>query len=142
MIINLKSHLQNLRKSKDIKLVQILFFKTINFATIAKKKAGAPVNHCPTILDPIFCLLSDVLNLPLALNAYISLKDFDPDFIATLLSRSNYNGLVEVVLDTGCTFAITPDRQDFLTYYSVQGRLHQVQTAGGPTAIAGHGIVQ
>jgi hypothetical protein len=95
------------------------------------------ISHCPIILNPIFCLLSDVRNLPLSLNAHISLKDFDPDFIATLLSRINYDGFAEVVLGTGCTFAITPDKRDFLTYHNVQGRLRQDQTA-----ISGHGIVR
>ena len=94
---------------------------------------------------PSLWLLSEAHShsLPLALNADLSREDFDPTFIAALLSGGNREGLVEVVLDTGCTFAISPDRSDFLTYHETkQGDRLQVQTAGGPTSIAGHGSVQ
>ncbi len=51
--------------------------------------------------------------LPVALNAHITCADFDPDFVATLLSRQPCHDIVDVILDTGCTFSITPDRRDF-----------------------------
>jgi len=50
------------------------------------------------------------------------------------------DSLIQIVLNTGCTFAITPERGDFVTYHEAQ-EVAFVQTAGGPTKIVGHGIV-
>ena len=81
-------------------------------------------------------------NLPHALNAHLSRSDFDPDFVATLLSRTNAaEDIVDIILDTGCTFSITPDRRDFIEYHpGTTG--HQVQTVNGPTDLTGYGRVR
>jgi hypothetical protein len=83
--------------------------------------------------------LSSAVSIPLALNAHITRSDFDPDFVATLLSRQPGHDVVDIILDTGCTFSITPDWRDFVTYEAVNSG--QVQTVNGPTAMAGTGIV-
>lgn len=94
----------------------------------------------PTSLPSLFSLrlLSDAL--PLALNSHIQRSDFDPDFVATLLSRGGDDAVVDVILDTGCTFAITPDRKDFIQYH--EGSVGTVQTVNGPTAMVGYGLVR
>lgn len=89
-----------------------------------------------------FCLASDSITLPIALNAHVLTRaDFDPDFVGTLLSRQPGHDIVDVILDTGCTFSITPDRRDFVSYVE-GGFAGQVQTVNGPTAVAGTGIVR
>ena len=80
-------------------------------------------------------LLSDNCNLPLALNSHIERSDFDPDFVA-----SSSDGIVDIVLDTGSMFAITPDHRDFIEY--TEGSMGNVQTVNGPTPMAGHGKVR
>ena len=85
-------------------------------------------------------LLSDDCRLPLALNSHMERSSFDPDFVATLLSRGADDDIVDIILDTGCTFAITPDRKDFVEYH--EGSVGKVQTVNGPTPIAGHGLVR
>ena len=70
-------------------------------------------------------------------------SDFDPDFVAALISRDSSDDIVDIVdivLDTGCTFAITPDRKDFIEYTA--GSLGSVQTVNGPTPMAGYGKVR
>jgi hypothetical protein len=52
----------------------------------------------------------------LKLHVHITRADFDPDFVATLLSRAPDNDVVDIVLDPGCTFSITPDRHDFVSF--------------------------
>ena len=91
---------------------------------------------------PIVLSSSKGADLPHALNAHLSRSDFDPDFVATLLSRTNAaEDIVDIILDTGCTFSITPDRRDFIEYYpGTTG--HQVQTVNGPTDLAGYGRVR
>ena len=83
-------------------------------------------------------LLSD--DLPLALHSHIQRSDFDPDFVATLLSRGANDDVVDIILDTGCTFAITHDRKDFIEYHT--GSVGNVQTVNGPTAMVGYGLVR
>ena len=73
-------------------------------------------------------------------NAFITHDSFDPDFIASILSKSKENEFLQVVLDTGSSFAISPNRDDFSTYHPVDSLL--VQTAGGPTSIVGYGLVE
>ena len=85
-------------------------------------------------------LLSDDCRLPLALHSHIQRSDFDPDFVATLLSRGITDDVVDIILDTGCTFAITPDRKDFIEYHA--GSVGNVQTVNGPTAMIGYGLVR
>ena len=47
----------------------------------------------------------DTRELPKALNSHLTRADFDPDFVATLLSRTNTSDdIVDIILDTGCTF--------------------------------------
>ena len=77
----------------------------------------------------------------MALNSHLQRSDFDPDFVAALLSRQQTNDpLVDVVLDTGYTFSITPDRNNFIEYY--EGSVGTVQTVNGPTPMAGYGLVR
>jgi hypothetical protein len=66
-------------------------------------------------------------------------SDFDPDFVATLLSRGAKDDIIDIILDTGCTFAITPDCKDFIEYH--KGSFGKVQTVNGPTPMAGYGRV-
>jgi hypothetical protein len=87
-----------------------------------------------------FHLISDAPILPSALNAHRTRASFDSDFVANLLSRSNHTKIVDVILDTGCTFSITPDRNDFVQYTS--GSFGQVQTVNGPTDNIGFGFVR
>ncbi len=89
--------------------------------------------------DVRFRLASDAVSLPLALNAHVNRSDFDPDFVATLLSRQSHHNVVDVILHTGCTFSISPDHRDFVTYEA--SNADQVQTVDGSTAVAGTGIV-
>jgi hypothetical protein len=55
------------------------------------------------------------------LTAYPRQKHFDPDFVTTIISQRNNADLVEIVLDTGCTFAITPSKKDFVEYHPIPG---------------------
>ncbi|KAI2509575.1 hypothetical protein MHU86_4836 [Fragilaria crotonensis] len=96
-------------------------------------------SFCPMHL-PFLRLLSDDCCLPLALHSHIQRSDFDPDFVATLLSRGTDDDIVDIILDTGCTFAITPDRRDFIEYH--EGSVGKVQTVNGPTPVVGHGLVR
>jgi hypothetical protein len=89
---------------------------------------------------PSFCLRSDTIRLPRAFHLHLQQPNFDPNFIANLVSRCNSRDVVEVILDTGCTFAITPDRRDFIEYYPSSSG--SVETVNGPTINAGHGTVQ
>jgi hypothetical protein len=76
-----------------------------------------------------------------SLNALISERDFDPDFIASITTRELKDNKIQIVLDTGCTFAVSPDKTDFITYYT-SSKTAMVQTVGGPTNIARYGIVE
>jgi hypothetical protein len=68
-------------------------------------------------------------------------QSFDPKFIAKLLSnRGSLPDLFEIILDTGCIFAITPYQSDFIEY--LEGQFGTVNTVAGPTAIAGYGKVE
>lgn len=97
--------------------------------------AAPPSFHFPLRLT------SGMSPLPLALNAHITRSDFDPDFVATLLSRTPGADVVDIILDTGCTISITPDKRDFVTYKPA--RVSHVQTVkNGPTALVGTGIVR
>ena len=49
--------------------------------------------------------------------------------------------MFQIVIDTGSSFAITPDRNDFLSYEPISDQ-ETVLTAGGPTKIIGCGIVE
>jgi hypothetical protein len=92
------------------------------------------------ILNHLFHILSDY-RYPSNCNALISSQEFDPDFIAAITTRELDSNLKHVVFDTGCTFAISPDITDFITYHTVP-KTATIQTAGGPTKISGHGIVE
>ena len=85
-------------------------------------------------------LTSSTSFLPLALNAHVTRSDFDPDFVATLLSRTPGADVVDIILDTSCTFSITTDKRDFVTYEPAP--VGQVQTVNGPTALVGTGLVR
>ena len=52
------------------------------------------------------------------MNACLNQNDFDPDFVAHLFSAVHDSDIFEVILDTGCTYAITPFRSDFTSYNS------------------------
>jgi hypothetical protein len=88
-----------------------------------------------------FFNISTNYHQPLALNTLISNQDFDPDFIAAIITRALNDNLKQIVLDTGCTFAVSPDKTDFITYHTVQN-MTMIQTAEGPTKILGHGMVE
>ena len=78
----------------------------------------------------------------LALHSHITRADFDPDFVATLSSRGSDAEVVDIILDTGCTFAITPDRRDFVVYHEGPSHEHaMVQTFNGLTPLTGSGLV-
>jgi hypothetical protein len=49
--------------------------------------------------------------------------------------------MIQIVLDTGCTFAVSPDKTDFISYHT-SSKATMVQTAGGPTNIVVYGIVE
>jgi hypothetical protein len=88
-----------------------------------------------------FHLASDNFDsLPSALHAHVTRADFDPDFVATLLSRAPDNNIVDIILDTGCTFSITPDHHHFVIYE--EGSFGQVQAVNGLTSMAGYGLVR
>jgi hypothetical protein len=74
------------------------------------------------------------------INTHISPNDFNPDFVATIVSSNLQNDLIQIVLDTGCKFSITQDWNHFITYHSSPS-ISVAQTAGGPTIIEGHGMV-
>jgi hypothetical protein len=76
-----------------------------------------------------------------SLNALISQRDFEPDFIATITTRELKDNMIQIVLDTGCTFAASPDKTDFITYHT-SSKTAMVQTAGVPTNIVRYGIVE
>ncbi|KAI2489482.1 hypothetical protein MHU86_25099 [Fragilaria crotonensis] len=97
-------------------------------------------NSCPNVLPSSLRLLSDDCRLPLCLHSHIQRSDFDPDFVAALLSRGPDDEVVDIILDTGCTFAITPDKRDFIQYH--EGSVGKVQTVNGPTPMAGYGLVR
>jgi hypothetical protein len=95
----------------------------------------------PSLLASSLRLLSDDRHLPLALNSHVQRVDFDPDFAASLISRNSGDDIVDIVLETGCTFAITPDRRDFIEY--TEGSMRNVQTVNnGPTPMSGYGKVR
>ena len=96
----------------------------------------------PSSFDFSIHLISDSHSpLPLALHSHLTRNDFDPDFVTALLSRTNSSDdIVDIILDTGCTFSITPDRRDFVEYYP--GSVGKVQTVNGPTPMAGYGRVR
>jgi hypothetical protein len=60
--------------------------------------------------------------------------------VALLISRNSGNDIFDIVLDTGCTFAITLDRRDFIEY--TEGSMGTVQTVNGPTPMSGYGKVR
>jgi hypothetical protein len=92
------------------------------------------------ILNHLFHISSDY-RYSSNCNALISSQDFDPDFIAAITTMELDGNLKQIVFDTGCTFAISPDITDFITYHTVP-KTATIQTAGGPTKISGHGIVE
>ena len=108
----------------------------IDASPISSKISG------PSSFDFHFRLGSDVpATLPSVLNAHLTRADFDPDFVATLLSRQPNHDVVDIILDTGCTFSITPDRRDFISY-TKGSFVGKVQTVNGPTEVLGVGIVR
>jgi hypothetical protein len=86
----------------------------------------SPPAHCITRRGPpLFAsslrLLSDDRHLPLALNSHIQRSNFDPDFVATLLSRDSSDDIVDIVLDIGCTF--TAAHKELLLWHTRLGHL-------------------
>jgi hypothetical protein len=74
-----------------------------------------------------------------ALTAYPKQKHFDPDFLTTAISQRNDAELVDIVLDTGCTFAIFPSKKDFVSYHPIYGVSNSyIQMASGPTCVTGY----
>ena len=96
------------------------------------------LSHTLPILNDLIHLRSTYLNH--THYAHTSTHYFDPDFIAAIVQQGADKSLVQIVLDTGCTFAISPERSDFVTYHRSPD-VASVQSAGGPTNIVGHGIV-
>jgi hypothetical protein len=75
-----------------------------------------------------------------AMNAHRTLNTFDPEFVLRLFSVvTDREDVFEIILDTGCTFAISPHREDFVDY--VEGGLGSVNTVGGTTQVVGYGVV-
>ena len=64
---------------------------------------------------------------------------FHPDYVALLQSHCDHD-IIEIMLDTGTTFAITPHRSDF-TFYNASNNPMSVSTVGGKTSIVGYGSV-
>lgn len=88
--------------------------------------------------DSLLKLASDI---PKATNAHLNLASFDPEFVAVLHSEiDDDSGVFTVVMDTGCSFAITPFEDDF--HQLTKNSLGKVKTAGGLTSIEGNGIVR
>jgi hypothetical protein len=93
------------------------------------------------LCNDYFSLSSDLKCTGEAMNAHRTRQSFDPAFIANLLSNRGLNAnLFEIILDTGCTFAITPFRSDFIEYS--EGTFGNVNTVSGPTSIVGFGHVE
>jgi hypothetical protein len=89
-----------------------------------------------TLINPV-----PTHDVVLAMNALTSLTDFDPDFVAVITTKDQHDNLIHIVLDTGCTFAISPEEKDF-TVYQPSHRSSIVKTVGGPTTIEGHRMVE
>jgi hypothetical protein len=64
---------------------------------------------------------------------------YNPTLFASLQSSPNTD-IIEYILDTGTTFAITPHRLDFTSY--VASSPIGISTVGGKTSIVGYGTVQ
>jgi hypothetical protein len=88
-----------------------------------------------------FFYTSTSYNQPLALDALISHQDFNPELIDAIITRVLNDNIKHIVLDTGCTFAFSPDRTDFIEYHTIQD-MSMIQKVGGQTKILGHGMVQ
>ena len=122
---------------------QSIAFIPISLSEISLSPPASLYHPSPaTFAFPLRLCSDSTQTLPKAMHSHLSRADFDPDFVATLLSRSNTSDdLVDIILDTGCTFSITPDRRDFVDYIP-SGALGQVQTVNGPTQVAGYGQVR
>ena len=74
----------------------------------------------------------------------LPLRSFDPDFVATLLSStlSPDASLFPIIFDTGCSFAVTPDVNDFVgpPVYENWGKIQTV--SGLPMKMTALGIVR
>jgi hypothetical protein len=68
-------------------------------------------------------------------------QDFDPDFIATIATRELNDNLKRIIFDTGCSFAISPDKTNFIAYQSLQNNT-MIQTSGGPTKKLGQRTIE
>jgi hypothetical protein len=106
---------------------------------------NSPMSSADPIMKYLFHLSHGHLTLDpdaKAFTAYPRQRNFDPDFVTNIISQRNDDDLVEIVLDTGCTSAITPSIKDFVEYHPISGGSNSyIQTASGPTRIAGYGIV-
>jgi hypothetical protein len=100
------------------------------------------ISSPPTSTEIDLRLTSDASQQHMALHSHITRSDFDPDFVATLLSRGSGSDVVDIILDTGCTFAITPDKRDFVVYHDGSRSNATVQTVNGPTPLTGSGVVR
>lgn len=84
----------------------------------------------------------------MALNAHISRSDgdFDPGFIAHLLSGFEHDDdIFKVIINIGCTYAITPHKDDFIQHMPLDQQntaFLSVMTMNGPTSVVEIGITR
>ena len=90
------------------------------------------------ILPEIALLLNLVCDAPMAMNCQLPSSAFDPTFYCTLFSQEE-DEIIRIVLDTGCSFAVTPYAEDFIDLR--EGDFGTVQTTNGKTEIRGFGRV-
>jgi hypothetical protein len=131
-IKNLLSHHQSSHPSNDI--IKYYASPSTNF------------HHYPTVTDHQQYRFQDrhsynYINnnnhhhYPLSHHAFMLNQDFDPDFIATIVTRELNDNLKRII------FAISPDKTNFIAYQSLQNNT-MIQTAGGPTQILGQETIE
>ena len=108
----------------------------------AHRFTPSPLSPPPLSVHIDLRLSSETSPVAMALHSHVTRSDFDPDFVATLLSRGTGSDVVDIILDTGCTFAITHDKRDFIVYNEGSRADATVQTVNGPTPLIGSGIVR
>ena len=91
---------------------------------------------------PFDSLIRLVRDRPQAMNCTRTEPDFDPEFLcrSTCPLIKKEDGLIRLILDTGASFSITPDKDDFASYQV--GSYGTVETVTGPTEITGFGIAE
>jgi hypothetical protein len=91
--------------------------------------------------NDFFSLVSDSNIIGEAMNLHRKPQSFDLVFIANLISNHGLNNnLFEIILHTGCTFAISPFRADFVHYTA--GTFGNINTVSRPTSVIGFGHVE